>query len=146
MRLLAVISLMAFAATAADALAPPPPCYWDGAAGRFVPLGQETAAMDPAFLSEAGDGFAVLEVFHSDTGKPDRYVLQHCRSGSELLVVLPRGDQQPARSRFEDMAFGAGRYTMRQIGDEMALQGAGVRMSRNEFGDCACDLMAGWAE
>lgn len=128
----------------AAALTPPPACYLDYVHERLVPYGQEEPSMAPVYMMEAGKGFAAWEVLNVD-GSPERFVLEHCRTGTELTVILPRYNAEQAANRYEAMVFGRARYTMTQVGQEMEMLGAGVRRTKGSYGDCACDFL-GWSE
>ena len=139
MRLALAISLAV--AGPVSALTPLPPCVWDAEAQQ---LGREDlAAGNYAFVQEAGDGFAssVVDGYEAYNYGPSAFILQHCATGQELLIVPPEGDSADIAANYDDMVFGPGAYTMRQIAEALAPMGAAARMTENEFGTCACDWL-----
>ncbi|NKX44353.1 hypothetical protein [Roseicyclus persicicus] len=134
-------------AGSAAALPPPAPCVWNEGAGRLEPVvdGVYAPGLQEVFPAAAGDGF-VTWVLYGGTGDgygPERFVLQHCPTGQDLLIVLPEGDVTRLEAAYDEMIRGEAPYTMRQIGEAMAQLGAGVRRVQNEFGSCGCDVIWG---
>ena len=138
---LAGAALASLAAVPASALSLVIACGYDRAAQRLIdvdaPIPETAPLVEPYSV---GDGFVAWEVVGNDA---TRAVLQHCPSGQELLAVFPGGRGSAAFDRYEEMLFGEAPYTMRQIGEEIAPMGAGARLSENELGSCACDLIEG---
>ncbi len=145
MRSLALISLLVLCAGTATALSPPPECYYDRAAGRLVTPEAARSDTPAVFFQVTGETFVSWDVIREPhvPGVPERLVLQHCPTGQELLVVLPELGGRAIAARYDEMVFGAGRYTMRRIGEALAEMGAGVRRTTAEFGTCACDVIGG---
>jgi len=142
-RLALAISLAAVGPV--SALTPLPPCVWDAETQR---LGNGTTAPGVyAFVESAGDGFAsiIVDGYEAYNYGPSAFILQHCPTGQELLIVLPEGDTTRFNEAYQDMVDGSRPYTMRQIAEALAPMGAGARMSENEFGNCACDWLYGEA-
>ncbi|MDF0599238.1 hypothetical protein P1J78_00705 [Psychromarinibacter sp. C21-152] len=140
MKLAGAIALLALTAGGAAALTPPPPCYFDYATGRLVSYEDAGPSMGPIYLREAGTGFASWEVYNAD-GSPERVALQHCPSGTDLMIVMPRYNFEQVQDRYEDMVYGPGRYTMRRVAEELEMLGAGVARTKRTLGSCACDLI-----
>ena len=141
----ALAIVLAVLTAPASALTPLPPCAWDATAQRLGP--SDTPPGNYAFVQEAGDGFAssVIDGYEAYEYGPSAFILQHCPSGQELLVVLPQRDTRAFAEVYDDMVFGPEPYTMRQIAEALAPMGAGARMTENEFGSCACDWLYGGA-
>ena len=135
--------ILAVLTAPASALTPLPPCAWDASAQRLGPTG--TSPGSYTFVQEAGDGFAssVIDGHEAYEYGPSALILQHCPSGQELLIVLPRRDTRAFAEVYDDMVFGSEPYTMRQIAEALAPMGAEARMTENAFGSCACDWLYG---
>ena len=135
--------VLTLCAVPAAALTPPPPCQWDFDAQRLVTVidGVYAPAMADAYPAAVGEGFVSFSIFPGALGADagEWFVLQHCRTGQELLIALPAGDTRQFHDVYEDMVFGNERYTMRQIGETLSQMGAGARLTQNEFGSCGCD-------
>ena len=142
MRAVYMIALATFTGPA-TALTPLPACVWDTATQR---LGDGSSAPGTYAHSQSpADGFAstVVEGYEAYEYGPSAFVLQHCPTGQELLVILPEGNTDRFLEIYDEMVFGEQAYTMRQIGEQMGQMGAGVRMTESEFGDCACFYLYG---
>ncbi len=111
-----------------------PECGWDFAGQRFVQGGA------PAWVSGGGSPeFAAT--FIGDDGQ-DWLILHHCPSGRYILAAAKEAEADRIGERFEFLLDTDTKYTMDEIGTELAALGAGVRRGQGDIGRCDCDLLA----
>ncbi len=131
-------ALLAFSVSAGGAQAVPPAC---ALVGQELRMSDGFDAVPASFhavvtVEDLGNGFAGWGLYANDG--PERYVLQNCNSGNELIVDAPADVLPGASILYEEMIYGDRSFTLRQIATAMRRLGAEAEMTRNTQGDCAC--------
>ena len=90
---------------------------------------------------DVGGGFVSSTAYGTSNGTTT--VLQHCSSGRYLLIAYPQNKADEIDPIYDEMVFGDGEYTFRQIGDALGALGASARMGENDIGTCACEIYYG---
>lgn len=134
------VAAAVLAAGAVWAEDPPPACGFEDTRFTVAPYGTGTQAA--VWPRTVGTGFVAYAVtFPGD--RAARYaVVQHCPTGQELLVGLPN-DGGAVLGAWEDMVFGRGRFTLRQIGERVVEMGGSARVMAGRIGTCVCDDVQG---
>ena len=143
MRILA--TLLALAALPAEALELAPQCKYVMETGKLESWNDRSIEGEPVYVERVGDGFTGWAVYHQTRDIMLLAVIQNCKSGRELAVVLPQSGNKAIVDRWVSMVRGTGGFTLEHVAQEMARMG-GKPSFRNGLvhGRCACDEMANW--
>ncbi len=123
----------------------PPECEYLASAGTLRPWGGYGYDGMPVFVSPAGPDVVDWGVpFESQDGF-ELLVVQHCGSGRELAVALPRVGNEAAVDRWARLINSSGQFTLQQLAAEMERRGGKATMHAGlSLGTCACDAAATW--
>lgn len=122
-----------------------PACGWDRAAQKVVDHNDMSllgSTAEPIWPEPVGEGFVAWRTGRSvePPHAPMDAVVLHCPTKSYLYVVFPPngGSAKAAERKFEELVFGPREYTLRQIGQEIAMMGGGAREGLGDLGNCGC--------
>ncbi len=134
---LGVFAAMSLAGAALAQAERGPECGWDVATQRFVDGGA------PAWVGLGGSpDFAATYIWGDARSW---MILHHCPSDRYILIVARNSDADRVQERFNFLLETDTKYTMDQIGADLATLGAGVRRGQGDIGRCDCDVLASWA-
>ncbi|WP_377506700.1 hypothetical protein [Octadecabacter sp. R77987] len=143
MKTTALISLLAVLAVSgrAEAIVVPPSCSFDARAQQITDMGRGQFDVYP---NDVGNGFVSSMIYDADAG--ETAILQSCTTGDYLIVAYSEDQIDAVTPIYEEMVYGRGQYTLRQIGEALGALGAAARLGQNDMGDCACDIYYGTDE
>jgi|GEM_PF-4863536 len=90
----------------------------------------------PAWSAPSGNRFAYIVA-----GDDEQVwgILYHCPTDNYLVYRASTNKWDKVSEQFQSLIEADAPYTLRQIGDDLAILGAEARLGQGDLGRCACD-------
>ncbi|MHA3980283.1 C1 domain-containing protein [Halovulum sp. GXIMD14794] len=128
-----LLFLATVAPASALALTPQPDCLWDSTSQQFT---EDVDAL-PAWVNLRQSSFAETTVY--DDAQHTWTLLHHCSTGHYLLFGVGPQDERRVHDRYAALLDMSAKVTLREIGQDLADLGAGVRIGKGDVGRCDCN-------